>query len=130
MLRGTRRDPVKAKKVKIGIRSVESAMDDFVKTTEAIRRGEKVKKESGVYFTSIEAFRRALTPQRLGLLRLIRESAPASLHELARLAHRNIKNVSDDVRYLSQVGLVDLREAEKKVSARVNYDKILLEIAV
>jgi len=28
------------------------------------------------------------------------------------------------------VGLVDLREAEKKVSARVSYDKILLEIAV
>jgi predicted transcriptional regulator len=116
--------------VKIGIRSVESAMGDFVKTAEAIKRGEKVKKESGVYFTSLEAFRKALTPQRLGLLRLIRESAPASLHELARLAHRNIKNVSDDVRYLAQVGLVDLREAEKKVSARVSYDKILLEIAV
>jgi predicted transcriptional regulator len=46
------------------------------------------------------------------------------------LSHRNIKNVSDDVRYLAQVGLVDLRESEKKVSARVSYDKILLEIAV
>jgi predicted transcriptional regulator len=121
---------VKVKKIKIGIRSVESAMEDFVKTAEAIKRGEKVKKESGIYFTSLEAFRKALTPQRPGLLRLIRESAPASLHELARLAHRNIKNVSDDVRYLAQVGLVDLREAEKKVSARVSYDKILLEIAV
>jgi len=121
---------MKIKKVKIGIRSVESAMEDFVKTAEALKRGGPVKKGSGVYFTSLEAFRKALTPQRLGLLRLIRESAPASLHELARLAHRNIKNVSDDVRYLAQVGLVDLREAEKKVSARVSYDKILLEIAV
>lgn len=121
---------MKAKKVKIGIRSVKSAMDDFVKTAEVVKRGEKVKKESGVCFTSLEAFRKALTPQRLGLLRLIRDTAPASLHELARLAHRNIKNVSEDVRYLAQVGLVDLREAEKKVSARVSYDKILLEIAV
>lgn len=121
---------MKAKIVKIGIRSVESAMDNFVKTSEAIKRGEKVKKESGVYFTSLEAFRKAITPQRLGLLRLVRESAPASLHELARLAHRNIKNVSDDVRYLAQVGLIDLREGDKKVSARVSYDKILLEIAV
>lgn len=32
MSRGTRRGPMKAKMVKIGIRSVESAMDDFVKT--------------------------------------------------------------------------------------------------
>lgn len=47
------------------------------------------------------------------------------LHEPARLAHRNIKNVSDDVTYLAPVGLVDLRKAEKKVSARVNDDKIL-----
>jgi len=53
---------VKVKKIKIGIRSVESAMDDFVKTAEAIKRGEKVKKESGVYFTSLDAFRKALTP--------------------------------------------------------------------
>jgi predicted transcriptional regulator len=121
---------MKVRKVKVGIRSVESSMEDFVKTTEALQRGETVKKESGVYFTSLEAFRKALTPQRLGLLRLIRVSAPASLHELARLAHRNIKNVSDDVRYLAQVGLVDLREGGKKVSARVSYDKILLEIAV
>lgn len=50
--------------------------------------------------------------------------------ELARPAHRKIKNVSDDVRYLAQVGLVDLRVAEKKVSSRVSYDKIVLEIAV
>jgi predicted transcriptional regulator len=121
---------MKIKKVKIGIRSAGTAMEDFVRTAEAIKRGKKVKKESGVSFTSLEAFRKALTPQRLGLLRLIRETAPASLHELARLAHRNIKNVSEDVRCLAQVGLVDLREAEKKVSARVRYDKILLEIAV
>lgn len=40
---------------------------DFAKTAEAIKRGKKVKKESGVYFTSIEEFRRTLTPQRLGL---------------------------------------------------------------
>ena len=120
---------MKIKRVKIGIRSSESAMEDFARTAEALKHGETVKRESGVYFTSLEAFRKALTPQRLGLLRLIRKSAPASLHELARLAHRNINNVSDDVRSLAQVGLVDLREGDKRVSARVSYDKILLEIA-
>ena len=34
------------------------------------------------------------------------------------------------MRYLAQAGLVDLRESRRKVSARVRYDKILLEIAV
>lgn len=32
--------------------------------------------------------------------------------------------------YLAQMGLIDLREAKKKVPARVSYDTILLEIAV
>lgn len=60
-----------------------------------------------------------------GLRHLVRD-----FHELARLVHRNIKNVSEDVKYLAQVGLLELKEADRKVSARVNYDKILLEIAV
>ncbi len=121
---------MRVKKVKIGIQSIGTAMQSFVKAGEAVQRGETAREESGVYFTSLDAFRKALTPRRLGLLRLIRESEPASLHELARLAHRNIKNISDDVKYLAQMGLVDLRGGDKKVSARVSYDKILLEIAV
>ena len=121
---------MKIKRVKIGIKSMAKAMDVFVRTAEAVQRGERRKKEVGVYFTSMEAFRKALTPQRLNLLRLIRKENPASLHELARLAQRNIKNISDDVKYLAQVGLIELKDSANKTSARVNYDKIMLEIAV
>ena len=121
---------MKVKRVRIGIKDMESALDDFVRTAEAIERGEKVRKRTGVYFTSLEAFRKVLTVQRMNLLRLIREEKPASLHQLARLSRRNIKNVSDDVKYLAQVGLIELKDSGKKISALVNYDKILLEIAV
>ncbi len=129
-LHGIRRSDMKVKKVMIGIKRVEAGLGDFVRAGEAVERGEKVKKESGIYITSLDAVRKVLTPQRMALLRLIREEKPESLHELARLARRNIKNVSDDVRYLAQVDLIELRESDKKVSARVNYDTILLEIAV
>lgn len=121
---------MKVKRVKIGIKSMAQAMDDFVRTAEAVQRGERRKKETGVYFTSLEAFRKVLTPQRMKLLHLVREGEPASLHELARRAGRNIKNVSDDVKYLAQVGLVELKDSANRTSARVTYDKILLEIAV
>jgi len=121
---------MKVKRVRIGIKDLESALDDFVRTAEAIERGEKVRKRTGVYFTSLEAFRKVLTVQRMSLLRLIREEKPASLHQLARLSGRNIKNISDDVKYLAQVGLIELKDSGKKISALVNYDKILLEIAV
>lgn len=115
---------------RFGIKDLTSALEDFARTAEAIERGDKVKKSRGVYFTSIEAFRKVLTPERMNLLRLIKEKKPTSLHELARLSNRNIKNISDDVKFLAQVGLVELKESEKKILALVNYDKILLEIAV
>lgn len=130
MSSSTGRVILKVKRVRIGIKDLESALDDFVRTAEAIERGEKVRKRTGVYFTSLEAFRKVLTVQRMNLLRLIREEKPASLHQLARLSRRNIKNVSDDVKYLAQVGLIELKDSGKKISALVNYDKILLEIAV
>jgi len=130
MSRVTGRGTMRVKRVRIGIKDMNSFMDDFVRTAQAIKRGEKVKKSRGIYFTSLEAFRKVLTVQRMSLLRLIREEKPASLHQLARLSRRNIKNVSDDVKYLSQVGLIELNESGKKISALVNYDKILLEIAV
>jgi predicted transcriptional regulator len=101
---------MKVKKIEIGFKSVESALGDFVATGEAIMRGERVKKQEGVYFTDYEAFRRALTPKRLELLRIIKEQKPISMHQLAKMAHRDIKHVHDDARYLAQIGLVELSE--------------------
>jgi len=121
---------MKVKKVEIGFKSVESALGDFVATGEAIMRGERVKKQEGVYFTDYEAFRRALTPKRLELLRIIKEQKPISIHHLAKMAHRDIKNVHGDARYLAQIGLVELSETGPGMSCRVEYDKIKLEIAV
>jgi hypothetical protein len=39
---------MKVKRVKIGIKGVKDVLEDFVKTGEAIERGEQVKKEKGV----------------------------------------------------------------------------------
>jgi predicted transcriptional regulator len=121
---------MRIKKVEIGFKSVEAALDDFVKTGEAILRSEQIKKREGVFFTDYEAFRKALTPKRLELLHIIKEQKPVSIHQLARLAHRDIKHVHDDVKYLAQIGLVELSETGQGMSCRVIYDKIALEIAV
>jgi len=39
---------MRVKRVKIGIKSVKEVLEDFVKTGEAIGRGERVKKEKGI----------------------------------------------------------------------------------
>ncbi|KAF0146150.1 MAG: hypothetical protein FD156_177 [Nitrospirae bacterium] len=121
---------MRVKKIKIGIKDLKTALEDFVKTGEAIERGEKVKKESGVYFTSFEAFRKVLTPKRLELLHTIKTRKPSSIHELARMAKRDVKNVADDVKYLEQIGLIEKKETDHKTAPVTKYDRIALEIAV
>lgn len=121
---------MKVKKVRIGIKDLKAVLDDFVNVGETIEQGKKVKKEIGVYFTSIEAFRRVLTPKRLELLHIIKTQKPKSINDLARLANRDVKNVALDVQHLEQIGLVEIEEVSRKSVPTVNYDKIALEIAV
>jgi predicted transcriptional regulator len=123
---------MKVKKVKIGIKSIEDVLRDTAEVMKKVERGEKVKpvKEPEVYFTSFEAFRKALTPKRLELLRLIKTKRPSSIIELARIAKRDIKNITDDVTYLAQIGLVVKKAANRKTAPVIAYDKLLLEIAV
>lgn len=124
---------MKVKKVRIGIRSAKAALDDFVAAGESAGRGAKVKPETGVYFESLAGFRKALTPKRMELLRLIREKHPKSLQELSRISGRNMKNVVTDISLLENLGLVDMHRAQKgrrESTPRVGYARISLEIAV
>jgi predicted transcriptional regulator len=124
---------MRVKKVRVGIKSTKEVLQDFVKTCKAIERGEKVKKEIGVYFEDIEAFRKALTPRRLELLSLIKKHHPKTLHQLSRLAERDIKNVTQDIGLLKNLDLLSTtkeKTGRKEVSPAVNYDAIELMIAV
>jgi predicted transcriptional regulator len=121
---------MKVRRIKVGIKRVKSILDDFVKTGEAIERGEKVKKEAGTYFTSLEAFRKALTPKRMELLHIVKTQRPSSINELARMAHRDVKNVADDVKYLEQIGLIEKKETKSRTAPVVTYDTLMLEISV
>ncbi len=123
---------MKVKKVKIGIKSLEEVLQDTGEVMKKIERGEKLKPVKGaeVYFTSFEAFRKALTPKRLELLRLIKTKHPSSINELARIAKRDVKNITDDVKYLVQIGLVEKKETNRKIAPVIMYDKLMLEIAV
>jgi len=121
---------MRVKKIKIGIKDLKTALQDFADKAEAIERGEKVKKETGLYFTSFEAFRKALTPKRLELLHVIKTKKPSSINELARMAKRDVKNIAEDVKYLEQIGLIEKIETPSKTTPVINYDRIALEIAV
>ncbi len=124
---------MRIRKVRVGIKDLKTALNEFVEIGKAVEKGKPVQKEKGVYFTSVEAFRKAITPKRLALLKAIKTEKPSSIRQLSKIAERDVKNVSTDIKFLDQVGLVDIKrnvKAEKEITPSVNYDKILFEIAV
>jgi predicted transcriptional regulator len=124
---------MKVKRLSIGIKSMDEVMTDFARAAKALQLGERVSKKEGLYFTDLQAFRRAITDQRLAILRAIKANDPGSVYELAKIIKRDVKNVSVDLRILEELGLVDLRKTKTprgKVKPTVAYDAINLDIAV
>lgn len=124
---------MKVKKIDIGIKGLKESLKDFADTWKKLESGKKVKKEEGIYFDSIDTMRAVLTNKRLQILKMIRELKPSSVYELAKILGRDLKNVNQDLKLLSDIGLVTLEKTEtdkKRVIPHVDYTKILLEIPV
>ena len=103
------------KTLKIGIASYE----EMKARTIAITRGEYKSKpdEPKVWFTSPESFAKVLSDRNRALLRVISESSPGSLTELAELTGRKKSNLSRTLKARSTTllrprmcGIVNLRQ--------------------
>src|SRR4030067_1040379 len=119
--------------IKLWIKSLEDVLGNARDVMKRLELGEKVKKESGIYFENLDAFRRILTEKRLEMLHVIKEKHPSSVYQLAKILNRDIKNVNMDLEYLREVGLVEIKRSKEKrerVIPQVNYDIIELRVAV
>lgn len=120
------------KTLELRIRTVEEVLDDFRCAFKRLQQGRRVRKQAGVYFASLEAVRKVLTPERIKLLTLVRAHKPESIYELAKLASRDFKNVFDDLSLLERHGILRTRlwtgrERPRRVP-EVSYDAIRLVI--
>jgi predicted transcriptional regulator len=115
----------------ITIKSHAQTMQECAEIMDAVMRGENVKPEEPQYtFTSFEAFRKAMTPQRFALLKVIRERHPESIKELAAITNRDMKNISEDVKILLDMDLIEMKKHGKSKAPRLHYDGFRLEVAV
>ncbi|MEK6589720.1 MAG: MarR family transcriptional regulator [Nitrospinota bacterium] len=124
---------MRVRDIKISIKSDEDIFKEVKGVWEKIEKGEKVKKHEGISFESIDDMRKILTEERLKILKTIKKEHPQSIYELAKMIHRDIKNTFDDVQFLAQAGLVELRKTKngrEKTTPLVNYNRILLEIQI
>ena len=121
------------KNIKVAIKSEKELFDEVKDVWGKLERGEKVKKHQAIYFESLDVMRKVLTEERLKIVKAIRKNHPASIYELAKILRRGVKNTFDDVQFLAQAGLVELKKTKdirEKTTPKVDYDKIVLEISV
>lgn len=125
---------IKTKELKLYVESTANFKKKIGKEVRAIDKGGAKKlRENSISFQSIDQLRKFLTPKRLELLRVIRYKKPKSIYELAKLVKRTPENVNTDIKFLEQMGFVEvtrIKEVRKKSVPEVSYDKMTLEIAV
>lgn len=75
-------------------------------------------------FDGLAALRRLLSNEKARLLHLIKTKSPPSLYSLAKLAGRDFKAVTEDVKTLERFGLIDL--VEEKSGKRTRLKPVLV----
>ena len=121
---------MKAKKIRIEIGTLDSALQEAAESFERTSQGKRVRRKTALYFSNIKDLRKVLTEKRLELLKTIKDRKPSSVYELARMVDRDLKNVLQDVGYLHDIGMIDLTETEDKKVPTVDYDVLSLEVAI
>lgn len=124
---------MKVKNVKLEIMSEDQFIGEAKDVMKKLSKGVNVKAKSVISFNSLSVMRKFITDERLKVLRAIKKHHPSSVYELAKILKRDTKNVANDVGYLEDIGLLEVKKAKKgrqKSTPSVNYDKILLEIPV
>lgn len=101
------------KKIVIGVMSQQQIRARAL----AIARGEYKPKpgEPRVWFTSMKSVAEILSDSNRALLKVIRETQPGSVAELAKKTGRQRSNLSRTLKTMSRYGLVDLKRENRHV---------------
>ena len=97
---------------------VESAKESIDRAFSQLKKpSAKYKGMTIISFPDFETLGKVVTGARLELLAVIRQRKPKSIQELARFVKRDFKNVHQDVKILSEFGLIQLVEGGPRRSA-------------
>ena len=124
---------MKIRRIKIGGQRPAYSLKEVKEIARQIDAGEKLpEREEELYFSNLDVFRKALSPKRLDLLWAIAEHTARSVWELAGQVERDIKNVSQDLAFLSRLGLVELKGKRRGAAQAptLPYDEIDLNVRI
>lgn len=123
---------MKLKDIEIKVMSDKTYGAHLDKLFEDLKAGKITEKQKpNIVARAPEDIAKILTNQRIRLLQVIREKKPESISELARLLDRSQSNVSNDVKYLEEIGLLELEEKKGPILHKkpiVDYDVVRITV--
>lgn len=124
---------MRIKPIKITIKSRTQVLKEAGEAFTAVLEGKEYEKHEEISFDNLETLRRALTPKRLELLHIIKLCHPESIYELAQMVERDAKNVTEDLHYLQELGVISLQhihDDRERIKPLLETDKLQVEIAI
>lgn len=122
---------MKLKNIEIKVMSDETYGNHLNQLFEDIKLGKLSEEQSpSIVARTPEDVAKILTNERVRLLQIIREKKPESISELARILNRSQSNVSNDVKYLEGMGLLELETKGSVLHKKpvVNYDAVRITV--
>lgn len=97
------------------------------------QKGELKSEPRQIILSSINELNSILTPERVKILKVIRDCSPQSISELADILDRDRRNVTHDLMYLKGLGFVDFDDeikSKKEKKPIVDYDVVHVTIPI
>ncbi len=133
---GKARPSLKAHYVEILVLPKEEYFKGLNDLFEQAYKGELKSQPRQIIVSSIDDLNSILTPERVKILKTIRDLSPQSISELATLLERDRRNVIHDLAYLKGLGFVDFEDEKKDKKAKkakkptVDYDAVHVTIPI
>jgi len=109
--------------------TVDDDPDPYVAGLEAIQRlgdGESIDEPATVHFPNESRLTEVFNERTYTLIRVIRDEAPESIRETARLVGRDVKNVHEELTTLEALGVVRFEEVGRAKRPVFPYDDLVV----
>ena len=112
--------------LRITSKPFEDHREDTLDRAERWEQGESV--PHVVNFQDASRLQRILTPRRLELVRSLMDAPAESMRNLADRLDRDVRQVHDDLQFLSEYRIVHFREEDGAKKPFVPYDTVKIEV--
>ncbi len=113
----------------VTVKSSDEFHDDVTDDIESLEHGDSVDTTPTLSFTSYDDLMETLPPRTLELLEAVRQEAPSSINETARVVDRDVTNVHEELRRLAQLGIIFFEEVGQSKRPVVWFDKLVITLS-